>query len=121
MATVSKLRKALPLLLFLMFSGLTVVQAQTSSLLKVESIQAGFSRLVHLRIADQGPGIPKLEAERIFERFYRIKDEQGHRQKGHGLGLHLARELMRTMDGDLYLDSNYQEGAAFIIEFVADV
>ena len=87
--------------------------------IEVDSWQDGTR--TKLRIADQGPGIPKLEAERIFERFYRIKDEQGHRQKGHGLGLHLARELMRTMDGDLYLDSNYQEGAAFIIEFVADV
>lgn len=88
-------------------------------IIKVSCQQQGDK--IRLRIADNGPGIPSREAERIFERFYRIKDDQGHHQKGHGLGLHLSRELMRTMGGDLRLDTSYQAGAAFLLELVADV
>lgn len=74
---------------------------------------------VHLKISDKGPGIPADQSDRIFDRFYRIKDTEGHRVKGHGLGLSLSRQLARAMGGDLWLDQNYQDGAAFVLKLPA--
>jgi len=45
---------------------------------------------VELRIADNGPGIPVEERERVFERFYRLRE---HDCDGCGLGLSIAREI----------------------------
>ncbi|MEM6877061.1 MAG: HAMP domain-containing sensor histidine kinase [Bacteroidota bacterium] len=75
---------------------------------------------VELRLSDQGPGINPDQANRIFERFYRIKDSEGHRVKGNGLGLSLSRQLARAMGGDLWLDKAYEDGAAFILKLPID-
>src|SRR6185369_8695150 len=59
---------------------------------------------ITIRIRDQGSGIPKSERERIFDRFYRrqsVKD----RVPGSGLGLYIAREIIRAHGGDLFVAS----------------
>ena len=55
-----------------------------------------------LTVADDGPGIPADDLERIFERFYRL---DGTRASGSGLGLAIARELAEVMGGRIELDS----------------
>lgn len=67
---------------------------------------------LEIRIADQGPGIPEKERERVFERFYRrqsVKD----RVPGTGLGLHIAREILRAHGGDVKISSG--PGCVFCI------
>lgn len=61
---------------------------------------------------DRGPGIPKQEIERVFEKFYR---REGVRQRvpGSGLGLYIAREIARAHGGDLTVQSTPGEGAEF--------
>ena len=69
---------------------------------------------IELRVANTGRGIPQEEQPYIFERFYRAGD--GNEVSGHGLGLNLARELMRLHGGDLRLvrsDGEWTEFCAF--------
>lgn len=49
------------------------------------------SKSVAIHVRDQGCGIPKEYHERIFEKFYRVQDDNSHRVKGNGLGLYLVR------------------------------
>jgi signal transduction histidine kinase len=68
---------------------------------------------VAVSVRDHGPGIPKRDQERIFERFERADTE---RQKaGTGLGLYIARGLARSMDADLDVASEPGQGAEFTL------
>ncbi len=68
---------------------------------------------VAVRVADRGPGVPAEEQERIFEKFYRSKT---HREliPGTGMGLAIAREIIRAHGGTLWVESRPGAGAAFI-------
>ncbi len=66
-------------------------------------------------VADRGPGIPPSEAERVFERFHRLDDPLTMQHGGSGLGLYIARELSRSMGGDLTLTSVVGEGSTFTL------
>jgi signal transduction histidine kinase len=55
-----------------------------------------------LSVSDDGPGIPREHAERIFDRFYRV---EGPHASGSGLGLAIARELAERMGGTVELES----------------
>lgn len=56
-------------------------------------------------IVDQGPGIPEEERERVFEPFYRLEHSRSRETGGAGLGLAIARTLIRGMGGDIRLAS----------------
>ena len=71
---------------------------------------------VTIRVKDQGPGIPEQERERIFDRFYRQPSVK-HRVPGSGLGLYIAREIMRAHGGDLWAESVLGSGAEFCLLF----
>ena len=70
--------------------------------------------MIHLRIADHGPGVATDDRERLFERFARGGDEG----EGSGLGLYVSRELCRAMDGDLVLDATEPGGGASFSVFL---
>ena len=57
-----------------------------------------------LTVADQGPGIPAAEREKVLERVYRL--EASRTTKGSGLGLALAAAVARLHDGRIRLDDN---------------
>jgi signal transduction histidine kinase len=67
----------------------------------VTARQAGSSAVI--TVSDSGPGVPPEQRERIFERFTQLGSEQDHRGDGVGLGLFIARELARSVGGDLTL------------------
>ncbi|MEC7377950.1 MAG: HAMP domain-containing sensor histidine kinase [Pseudomonadota bacterium] len=56
-----------------------------------------------ITIVDQGPGIPEAERERVFEPFYRLEHSRSRETGGAGLGLAIARTLIRGMGGDIRL------------------
>jgi signal transduction histidine kinase len=57
---------------------------------------------VIVRVAEDGPGVPKEQREQIFERFVSL-DGRG----GSGLGLPIARSYARAMGGDVYYDGGF--------------
>ena len=69
---------------------------------------------VTIRVRDQGPGIPEHERERIFDRFYR-RHSVKTRVPGSGLGLYIAREIMRAHGGDLWVESPFESGSEFCL------
>jgi signal transduction histidine kinase len=64
-------------------------------------------------VVDSGIGIKTEEAERIFEKFYRSTDPRVGKITGTGLGLTLAREVIRLHDGDITLQSEIDRGSTF--------
>jgi signal transduction histidine kinase len=67
------------------------------------------SRL-RLTVADDGPGIPGPDRDRLFFRFERLAGSVG--SDGSGLGLYVSRELCRAMGGDLVLEPTAPAGGA---------
>jgi len=59
-----------------------------------------------LTVADDGPGIPAAERERVFERFARLDDARDRDAGGTGLGLAIVRELVRRSGGSISLQDN---------------
>jgi signal transduction histidine kinase len=66
-------------------------------------------------VQDRGPGVPVDEREHIFERFTRGTETGG--EGGFGLGLAIARELARRMDGDVVIVDD-SAGARFALRLV---
>jgi signal transduction histidine kinase len=64
-------------------------------------------------VADQGPGIPAADQERIFERFYRVPSAGGTGPAGSGLGLAIARGLAELHGGRLWVESTPGQGSTF--------
>jgi two-component system sensor histidine kinase KdpD len=73
---------------------------------------------VTIRVRDQGPGIPEGERERIFDRFYR-RPSSKERTPGSGLGLYIAREIVRAHGGDLWVESHLGLGSEFCLTLPA--
>jgi PAS domain S-box-containing protein len=67
-------------------------------------------------VRDEGLGIPLGEQKRIFEKFYRLDPDHQRGVGGSGLGLYICRELVRSMNGRIWVDSDPGEGAAFTFE-----
>jgi signal transduction histidine kinase len=73
-------------------------------------------RHVRVSIRDEGLGIPPSEQARIFEKFYRLDPDLTRGVGGTGLGLYICRELVRHMDGRVWVVSAEGEGSTFFFE-----
>ncbi len=73
-------------------------------------------KYVAIDVIDRGPGIPASERHRVFERFYRGSAARNARGiEGHGLGLAMARLVVRAHRGRLRLTSREGDGACFTV------
>jgi two-component system phosphate regulon sensor histidine kinase PhoR len=68
---------------------------------------------VRIEVADRGPGMTRDDAEKALDRFYRAGAANG---EGFGLGLSIAREVVRVLNGTLTIDSQLGEGTTVAIE-----
>ncbi len=68
---------------------------------------------VTVTVRDRGPGIPREEQGRVFERFYRAR--AAVRKEGLGLGLYISRLLTERMGGTIWLESAPGKGTAFTV------
>ena len=64
-------------------------------------------RHVRITVADEGPGIPAALRERVFEKFFRVPARESHdpRRGGVGLGLPIARRLVETQAGRIWIET----------------
>jgi two-component system, OmpR family, phosphate regulon sensor histidine kinase PhoR len=81
--------------------------------IRVEADMAGVN--VRVRVIDNGLGIPEKHLPRIFERFYRVKDEQTRYITGTGLGLSIVKGLLDAMGGFIEVQSTPGEGSVFTV------
>lgn len=68
---------------------------------------------VHLKVIDEGIGIPADEQEKIFQRFYRVKNDVTQRVGGIGLGLSLCKGIVEMHAGRIWVESNEGQGSLF--------
>ena len=72
---------------------------------------------VLLSIYDTGKGIPVEERSAIFNKFYRIGNEETRQAKGTGLGLYIVKQLVHFQEGKISMEENTPHGAVFNISF----
>jgi signal transduction histidine kinase len=77
----------------------------------VKTVAAG--NTITFCVQDFGPGIPKELQEKVFAPFYRIEKGGYTSTPGLGLGLHIAREIIRQHKGSLWVESEEGKGATF--------
>jgi signal transduction histidine kinase len=70
-------------------------------------------------VTDSGIGIPSDKLDSIFERFERVRTDRAGRQKGLGLGLHIAQKLMKLQGGLIGVKSAPGEGSTFTADLPA--
>jgi len=69
---------------------------------------------LQVAVADDGPGIPLSEQERIFEPFARLDQSRDRRSGGAGLGLAIAKRIVQAHGGVISLDPTPDKGARFV-------
>ncbi len=72
-------------------------------------------REVILRVADEGPGIPMEEREKIFQNFYRLTREKQMHTPGSGLGLAICRGIMDAHGGRIWVEDGPEGGSVFVV------
>ncbi|HEX6261855.1 MAG TPA: ATP-binding protein [Actinomycetota bacterium] len=71
---------------------------------------------VELTVADTGPGIPRREIPRIFERFYRVDRARSRETGGTGLGLAIVKHVVEQHGGRISVESELGRGSTFTVE-----
>jgi signal transduction histidine kinase len=72
---------------------------------------------IELTVSDGGAGIPKGEEKRIFEKFYRVGNEETRSSKGTGLGLFIVRAVANMHRAEVFASSRSEGGAEFKVRF----
>ena len=65
--------------------------------------------------ADNGPGIPEQNFQKIFEPFFSTKDPTSG-NGGEGLGLYIVWNILKMFNGTIQIDKNFRSGTKFIIQ-----
>ncbi|PLX69598.1 MAG: hypothetical protein C0603_01330 [Denitrovibrio sp.] len=73
---------------------------------------AGF---INISVADEGPAIPVVEQERIFERFYTTDKSKNQNETGTGLGLSIVKHIATLYKGDAKVTGNDKGGNTFMV------
>ena len=68
-----------------------------------------------ITFADDGPGIPEQNFQKIFEPFFSTKDPTSG-NGGEGLGLYIVWNILKMFNGTIQIDKKFQSGTKFIIQ-----
>ena len=95
--------------------------ASTEVTISVRTARDGKRRAVVLEVADDGPGIPDSERERVFDRFYRVEASRSRQSGGNGLGLPIVRDLVRAHGGTITLQARADGRSGLVAAVVLPV
>ncbi|WP_425396865.1 HAMP domain-containing sensor histidine kinase [Aeoliella sp.] len=71
---------------------------------------------VLLEVQDNGPGIPRGDASRVFERFFRVDKARSRELGSTGLGLSIVKHLVQSFSGSVGVESHQGQGSRFWVE-----
>ena len=89
--------------------------ADTRVSVAVRRVGVGPSRLAEISVSDEGPGIPEVDLERIFERFYRVDAARSRDTGGTGLGLAIVKHVALGHGGEVTVWSAEGAGSTFTL------
>ncbi|GAB3922174.1 PAS domain-containing protein [Mucilaginibacter myungsuensis] len=69
--------------------------------------------LVKVTVTDEGLGIRPEDQSRLFERYYRVEDQQAKYVSGFGIGLYLSAEIIERHNGQIGVESEIGKGSTF--------
>lgn len=72
---------------------------------------------IRFSVADQGEGIDNAEKKRIFNKFYRVGNEQTRKTKGTGLGLYIVKTVLEKHNAQIRVRDNQPSGSIFEVTF----
>ncbi|MFC0878189.1 CheR family methyltransferase [Saccharicrinis sp. FJH2] len=70
------------------------------------------NKKIEFFVKDEGIGIPVAKASEIFERFYRLDSKAHRKYRGTGLGLAISKGLTDLLGGNIWVDTDYKDGAS---------
>jgi len=77
---------------------------------QVDVIARRVGRSIEVHVDDDGPGIPQARREEVFRAFHRLEPSRNPQTGGVGLGLTVARDIVRGMGGDIALGESPRGG-----------
>jgi len=78
-----------------------------------DDIDLDSKRMIQITVQNYGPILPPHDITKIFERFYRSEHSKRPDRIGSGLGLHITQIIINALGGDIWVESNAEEGTRF--------
>ena len=70
-------------------------------------------------VEDEGPGIPSVDRDRIWQPYFRLKEHRESAVAGSGIGLSVVREVVEALQGSVGVESAAGGGARFVLSVPA--
>ncbi len=83
---------------------------------RIEIMLRKENRQVVLSVSDEGVGIPNAEKKKVFDKFYRVGNEDTRTAKGTGLGLYICKQITRGLNGNIAVTDNKPKGSIFTVK-----
>lgn len=80
---------------------------------RIQAVTQRSDTQVLLKVEDNGLGIPPADLPFVFDKFYRVKNEDRAEIQGTGLGLAICRSIIEKYGGSIWAESQYQQGSSF--------
>jgi signal transduction histidine kinase len=68
-----------------------------------------------ISVKDEGPGIPKEDQEKLFNKFNKLKNKPTNNESSSGLGLYIVKKLLKNLRGEIKVESELGNGTTFIL------
>ncbi len=92
--------------------GNAIKYSSVDTSIVIEYVTAGDNSL-EVTVLDHGIGISEDDQQRIFERYYRVKDINSSTTSGFGIGLYLCKEIIDLHNGNIKVQSSKTKGTTF--------
>jgi PAS domain-containing protein/two-component sensor histidine kinase len=73
-----------------------------------------------LSVKDEGVGISLQDQEKLFDRYYRVQNNQTRHISGFGIGLYLSAEIIRRHEGSIWVESELGKGSTFYFSLLTE-
>lgn len=94
---------------------------QGSVTFTAKGVRRDDSFLLEISVEDTGIGIRPEDKDKVFDSFSRVEMNKNHYKEGTGLGLHITKELVEYMKGNISLTSEYGKGSCFTVTLPQEV